>query len=274
MSYLHPGPRFSKPIPTLSLAPTRHSELDKERHQGRNAWKCLFFFLRRAEENEKHHGGKRKRSRKPGDHNAESANLRRMLDSEEKMGLGRRENTHSYVSRHYSLCEKSVDCMNEQKWRTTRIFKASSCERKKPQILSWFNPVKVCFSLTERPVLVRRPFSVAGPSQARVALHSQKEGEAAGACGLGNLKGLPLEWPAYFSAHPRVPEPRHLAATSQGGREEKDGLLSTQEEEDGRKLAEHTPLPRPHGIRASAWHLGQTFNKMSVHMRGGGGEGN
>lgn len=48
-----------------------------------------------------------------------------------KRGLGRRENTHSYVSRHNSLCEKSVDCMNEQKWRTTRIFKASSCDRKK-----------------------------------------------------------------------------------------------------------------------------------------------
>lgn len=32
VSYLHHGPRFSKPIPTPSLAPTRHSELDKERH--------------------------------------------------------------------------------------------------------------------------------------------------------------------------------------------------------------------------------------------------
>lgn len=161
-----------------------------------------------------------------------------------KRGLGRHENTHSYVSRHNSLCEKSVDCMNEQKWRTTRIFKASSCDRKKPEILSWFNPVKVCFSLRERPVLVRRPLSVAGPSQVRVALHSQKEGEAAGACGLGNFKGLPLEWPAYFSAHPRVPEPRHLAATSQGGRRKIGSRAPRRRKTEGSWLNPHHYLGR------------------------------
>lgn len=119
-------------------------------------------------------------------------------------------------------------------------------KNKNPQLLSWFNPIKVCFSLTE---------TCAGQDTLLCGgcTGGQERGAESWSMGAGEFRGSALGLACVTSLHTPVPEPGLRATTSQGGRV---GRKSIQEEGDGTRLAKPTPLPLRYGLCPSAWQLG------------------